>query len=174
MDYVAFLRGINLGKRNALRMDDLRGVCGDLGWASVNTHLQTGNVVFSSSEPDLEVLATQLENALLERGLLAVSVMLRSRAEMVDIAEENPFEAFEPKNRTYISLLRHSVVPVGLEPHRVGELELVRLRPAEVLPHRIPEATQDVYPNAVLERKFKTPATTRYWSVFQAVLELLE
>ena len=44
--YVALLRAVNVGGRNAIAMADLRRFLGDLGFADAQTLLQSGNVVF--------------------------------------------------------------------------------------------------------------------------------
>lgn len=46
--WVAFLRGINVGKAKRVGMADLRTVVETLGYADVATVLATGNLVFSS------------------------------------------------------------------------------------------------------------------------------
>ncbi len=46
--YIAFLRGINLGKRR-LPMSQLRSSFEELGFSDVKTFIASGNVVFSSN-----------------------------------------------------------------------------------------------------------------------------
>ena len=41
--YVAFLRGINLGPTNKIRMPELRKMAEDLGYANVATYINGGN-----------------------------------------------------------------------------------------------------------------------------------
>lgn len=65
--YVAFLRGINLGKRR-VKMDHLRDLFEKMGFTAVSTYIASGNVLFSStsrSSSKLEVLIEkELESAL--------------------------------------------------------------------------------------------------------------
>jgi len=50
--YVALFRGINVGGKHILPMQDLRDILGALGCENVRTYIQSGNAVFeSSSEP---------------------------------------------------------------------------------------------------------------------------
>ena len=44
--YVAMLRGINVGGKHRLPMDDLRAMFEEAGCADVRTYIQSGNVVF--------------------------------------------------------------------------------------------------------------------------------
>ena len=58
--YVALLRGINVTGRNKIPMAELRDHCAACGLKGVETYIQSGNVVFTSSatakklEEDLE------------------------------------------------------------------------------------------------------------------------
>lgn len=65
--YVAFLRGMNLGKRR-LPMSRLKSLFEEIGFASVETFIASGNVLFTSKVKDtgkLEtVIATHLEKSL--------------------------------------------------------------------------------------------------------------
>ncbi len=56
MTYIALLRGINVGPHK-VKMDYLRELFGQLGFANVRTFIQTGNVFFDTNEtnrPKLE------------------------------------------------------------------------------------------------------------------------
>ncbi|MFV2040291.1 MAG: DUF1697 domain-containing protein [Acidimicrobiales bacterium] len=90
---VALLRGVNVGGSNKLPMADLRTYATDAGYEQVSTYIQSGNLVFSSEQADTSAVAATLEQVLAERAKLAVEVMVRSRAEFVGIAADNPFLA---------------------------------------------------------------------------------
>lgn len=44
--FVAFLRGINVGGNNIIKMETLRGEFENIGFRSVKTYIQSGNVIF--------------------------------------------------------------------------------------------------------------------------------
>ena len=46
--YVAFLRGINLGPTNKISMPELRAMATDIGYTDVATYINSGNLIFSS------------------------------------------------------------------------------------------------------------------------------
>lgn len=46
--HLALLRGINVGGRNRVAMDDLRELVSGLGHSDVSTYIQSGNVLFSA------------------------------------------------------------------------------------------------------------------------------
>jgi uncharacterized protein (DUF1697 family) len=88
--YVALLRGINVGGNNKVPMADLRAMCSGLGYDSVETYIQSGNVVFDAAASEASV-ATELEAALLSTFGLTLSVVVRSSRELIDIVSRNPF-----------------------------------------------------------------------------------
>ncbi len=90
MKYVAFLRAINVGGRNIIRMADLRTACEGLGFGSVTTYVQSGNVLFESPEKNEEKLATKIEAMLNKMTGGDITVMLRSLADMQRIVDSNP------------------------------------------------------------------------------------
>jgi len=48
--YVALLRGINVGGKNRLSMEDLVAMFAEAGCGEVLTYIQSGNVVFRATE----------------------------------------------------------------------------------------------------------------------------
>ncbi|MEX0863499.1 MAG: DUF1697 domain-containing protein [Acidimicrobiia bacterium] len=55
--YVALLRAVNLGAGRQVSMSDLRELLEGLGMTDVATYVQSGNVVFTTNQPDREVVA---------------------------------------------------------------------------------------------------------------------
>ena len=45
-NYIALFRGINVGGRNILPMDDLKALLEDIGCKNIQTYIQSGNVLF--------------------------------------------------------------------------------------------------------------------------------
>lgn len=87
--YVAMLRGVNVGG-NPLKMQLLRGACEAMGLRDVRTHLQSGNIVFSSALGAAK-LAAMLKQTIDRQTRLPVPVAIRSAKEMAAIVSDNPF-----------------------------------------------------------------------------------
>jgi uncharacterized protein (DUF1697 family) len=91
--YVAFLRGMNLGKRR-IKNDELRAEFEALGFADVSTFRASGNVIFGSDDGESEsALTKRIEAGLGDALGYEVPVFLRSRAEVAAIAAQEPFDA---------------------------------------------------------------------------------
>jgi uncharacterized protein (DUF1697 family) len=106
---VAFLRGMNLGKRR-IKNDELRRNFEAAGFAEVATFRASGNVIFAASEGEAEdELEQRIEAELGDRLGYTVPVFLRSMREVAAIAGREPFEpklVARSKGKLQVSLLK--------------------------------------------------------------------
>lgn len=88
--YVAFLRGINLGKRRP-PMSRLREIFEEMGFEDVATFIASGNVIFNARKQD----QTKLENRIakqLEATLgYPVDTFVRTLERVAEISQTKPF-----------------------------------------------------------------------------------
>lgn len=173
---IVLLRGINLAGRRRVRMADLRELLAGHGYEDVRTHLQSGNVVLTSSVA-ADRLETKLEREL-EAGLgFEVEVILRTRAELARVVERNPLAAVaKDPSRYLVTFLRAK--PAA---------KLVReLRALDVAPEQIAVSDREVYswhpggfqgsPLAKLLSKtgVSGAGTNRNWRTVTKLLELAD
>lgn len=172
--HVVLLRGINLGSRNRIAMPELREALEEAGFEDVRTHLQSGNVVLTSTAKP-ESVARKCEKVIKERLGLEIPVVVRSRAQLAAVVKRNPLAdvATEPK-RYQVSFLS-AKIPAKV----VRELEAVA-EPDE----RVVAIGREVYawhPRTVARSKLwaklagkdlGVTATARNWATVEALLEL--
>jgi uncharacterized protein (DUF1697 family) len=96
--FVALLRAVNVGGTGKLPMSELKTICEALGFTSVCTYIASGNVVFASRKAE-SAIKRDLEKALAAYAGKPIGVMVRSAAEMAQVAADNPFPKLAP-NRT--------------------------------------------------------------------------
>ena len=99
--YVALLRGINVGGRNKIAMADLRATFEADGYQAVRTYIQSGNVLFESQAP-AESLEDNLEAMLHRRFGFPLVVVVRSHGELRRVVEAAP-DGFGAAPDTYHS-----------------------------------------------------------------------
>lgn len=87
---IAFLRGINVGGKNKIAMSELRAGFVALGYTDVCTHLNSGNIAFSSDVCDTEVLAGAIKEMIQERFALDIPVLIVSQKTLEDILDHAP------------------------------------------------------------------------------------
>ena len=86
---IVLLRGVNLGPRNRVAMQQLRSVLEEGGFADVRTYLQSGNVVLSSSDSAAAV-ARACERLIGNDLGLEIPVVVRTRAQLAQVVKRNP------------------------------------------------------------------------------------
>jgi uncharacterized protein (DUF1697 family) len=93
--FVALLRAVNVGGTGKLPMSELKAMCEELGFSAVRTYIASGNVVFTSRKSEAAIKAA-LEQRLETHAGKPVGVIVRSAAEMVEVAANNPFPKAKP------------------------------------------------------------------------------
>jgi uncharacterized protein (DUF1697 family) len=88
--YVAFLRAINVGG-HTVKMDYLRNLFVELGFANVETFIASGNVIFDSRSKNTTRLEQTLEKFLREKLGYEVRTFVRAASELAALAEYQPF-----------------------------------------------------------------------------------
>ena len=96
--YIALLRAVNVGGTGKLPMTELAAMCEAAGFEKVKTYIASGNVVFTSRKAEAAVKSA-LEKRLAAYAGKPVGVLVRSAAEMAQVAADNPFPKAAP-NRT--------------------------------------------------------------------------
>src|SRR5882724_10217927 len=92
--FVALLRAVNVGGTGKLPMKQLAALCGGCGFDNVRTYIQSGNVVFDSSQTETAVrdaLAKALTKAMGKNLGKPADLVVRTAAEMRAVLKANPF-----------------------------------------------------------------------------------
>jgi uncharacterized protein (DUF1697 family) len=92
--YVALLRAINVGG-HTVKMGHLRELFEELGLASVETFIASGNVIFEAPKGNVGALEKRIEGYLREALGYEVATFVRTPSELEEIASYEPFPARE-------------------------------------------------------------------------------
>lgn len=137
--YMAFLRGVNLGKRQ-MKMAELKACCESIGLTDVKTIVASGNVRFESNTD--EGLKERLEAAMLERFSFPVKLTLRSAAEIEAMIASEPFAQVDPKADValHVLLADEKLPPKPDLSSLPGHIEVPRIDAREIyfVAHRLP------------------------------------
>jgi uncharacterized protein (DUF1697 family) len=91
--YVAWIRGINVGGHNAVKMAALRALF-EASFTDVATYVNSGNVVFTARRAPS---SATLEKAFARELGFAAAIVVRSAPELADVIARVPFPTDEPK-----------------------------------------------------------------------------
>jgi uncharacterized protein (DUF1697 family) len=131
--WVALLRAVNVGGTGKLSMSELKTMCEELGFASPKTYIASGNVVFVSRKSETALKAA-LEKRLADYAGKPVGVLIRTAAEMAQVAADNPFAKLAP-NRTVALFLDKAPAADALESVRGRKDEKIHLGRREIYIH---------------------------------------
>ncbi|MDF2947149.1 MAG: hypothetical protein K0S51_1828 [Bacillales bacterium] len=95
--YIALLRGINVGGKNKIKMEDLKEMLESIGPRKVQTYIQSGNVLFESDEAE-DIIRQTIEKEIEKKFGFFINVVLRSSVEIKETIHNCPFSDEEIRN----------------------------------------------------------------------------
>lgn len=176
--FISLLRGINVGGKHKIKMDELKLIYQSLGLNNVHSLLQSGNVIFHSNETDRTLLSTQLETAIEEKYGFRPRVILRSLTELQNTVKNTPFNdnrERDPSRLMVTFLLNHpgEQLKQSFQSNRFSpeEVYLINQEVFIYYPEGVLESKLDL---KLLEKQLNTSGTTRNWNTVTKLLKLAE
>lgn len=171
--YVAFLRGINILGHNILKMEKLRQQINSLGFKNVSTYKQSGNIIFTTSNNNSNLINRKIQRELRKLLGVDVKVFLRTMMEVEEIVQLNPFKKVKSNTtKLYVTFL-----PAELSrKHRLPlkstnkDVEVILLRKCEAFSLAYKKKGRFGYPNNFIEKKFNVLASTRNWKTIKGIV----
>jgi uncharacterized protein (DUF1697 family) len=174
MKHVAFLRGINVGGKNKIKMETLREICSALGFENVKTYINSGNVIFETPETDDKKLAAKIETAIEKEFTLKIKVLARTFAEIKEIIKNNPFAGqFENEKDLHVFFLDEELPDEKrlLLLSNNSETEQFAVINREIFCLLRVSVLDSLIGKDYIGKKLKVSATARNWRTVNKVLE---
>ena len=174
MKYVAFLRGINVGGKNKIKMENLREVFSALGFENVKTYINSGNVIFETAKTSDKKLAEKIENAIEKQFGLQIKTMVRSVSEIENIIKNNPFDGeFENEKDLHVFFLDEELPEDKRELllEQNNEKEKISVCRREIFYLKLLDFSDSLMGKDYIGKKLKVSATARNWRTVNKVLE---
>ncbi|MHB1160282.1 MAG: DUF1697 domain-containing protein [Chloroflexota bacterium] len=175
--YLALLRGVNVGGKNKLPMNDLVQLFVEIGCGDVRSYIQSGNVVFTADSQLAETVPARVTAAIAERFGYEVPILLRTAEQIRDVLSNNPFlRTGAAEDTLHVLFLADSPAP-----HRIDALDPNRSRPDAFVVRG-----KEVYlwfPNGVahtrltndyFDSKLATTSTGRNWRTVIKLFDLMK
>ncbi len=106
MTYVAFLRGVNVGGKGIVSMAAIKEALVALGLSDVRTHINSGNVIFSTRAADARRLSARIEKALEQHTGMAIKLLVMDHKTLKKMVDAIPRDWVDDQTmRTYVLLL---------------------------------------------------------------------
>ncbi len=176
--YIAFLRGINVSGQKKIKMADLRLQIEELGFAQVQTYIQSGNLLFQSDLKDTTALAEKIQAKILADYDFEVPVLVLPAAAIKNILDRNPFASDPEKDPKYwyVSLLYR--VPTAADIAHLGEVdyspEIYVIEGQTLYFYAANGYGRAKMNNNLFEKKLKVSATTRNWRTMNKIWEMAQ
>ncbi|HLP04924.1 MAG TPA: DUF1697 domain-containing protein [Paludibacter sp.] len=176
--YISMIRGINVGGHRKVDMAGLKQLYTGLGFSSVVTFIQSGNVVFNAGPMEVKQLAQLISGEIAGTYGFSVAVLVLAADELEDAIAKNPFIPGKGKDPASFYLTFLSDIP---EPSKLGAIAGNDYSPDEfkcvgrvVYIHCPGGYGRTKLNNTFFESKLKLTATTRNWNTVLELMKLVQ
>jgi uncharacterized protein (DUF1697 family) len=174
MNYIAFLRGINVSGHKIIKMTDLAKMFADMKFKNVKTYIASGNVLFESNEKDVSKLEAKIEKQILKTFGFEVIVFIRTKDELEKIVKLNPFAKIKIEKPKFSVLFVKEPgklkVPLSSEKYAV---EIIGAQRNNYFCSANPDVVgSSGGANLFIEKEYKIPGTARNWNTILKIMSL--
>lgn len=148
----------------------------EVGFQNIRSYLQSGNLIFESSDEGVEELAERITSKILETFTLDVPVIVLDGVYLKQVREENPFLEREGIDETKLHATFLANVPDAAS---LNKINAEKYRPDEfVVRNKVVYLSCPAgygttkLTNNFFESKLKIMATTRNWNTVNKLVEL--
>jgi len=185
MKYVAFLRGINVGKNKLILMDDLKVLFSKMGFTNVKTYLRSGNIIFESDDSNMDELSDRISNNIEEFLGFYVDCFVKNENEINSLIKNNPYNNKNNNNynnnsveEIYLSIFKDNI-------NEKLSKELINEFKGIITDDEFVIAEKEIYllcrskyhktkfNNNYFESKLDNTATTRNWKTITKIKHML-
>ncbi|MBR9914206.1 MAG: DUF1697 domain-containing protein [Algicola sp.] len=103
-EYIVLLRGIIVGGHRKVPMAELRTLLAKIGFENVRTYIQSGNIILTSQDDNHLEVVSKIKHAIHQHFGFEVSVIAKTRDELLRIFEACPFSEVQKKASYFIIL----------------------------------------------------------------------
>jgi uncharacterized protein (DUF1697 family) len=165
--YAAFLRGVTPMN---VKMTDLKTCFESAGFAEVRTVLASGNVVFTSADPQ-SALELKIEAAMAQHLDRTFTTFVRPISQLRALLTSNPYDGYKipPGSKRVVTLLRKKPSAKLTLPAAVDGARIVCVRGREAFSAYVPGPKGPVFMR-LIESTFGDAVTTRTWDTLEKVV----
>ena len=175
--HVALLRAVNVGGKHKLPMAELVGMFTAAGCGAARSFIQSGNVVFRAAPRLAPRIPALIEKAIADRFGFHAPVVVRTGAELREVAEKNPFiDRGEDPDKLHVAFLADrptAAAVASLDPKRSPPDELI-VRGRELYLFTPNGVGRSKITAAYLDARLKTVVTARNWRTVQKLVALVD
>jgi uncharacterized protein (DUF1697 family) len=176
--YIAILRGINVGGKRMVKMDALKQLFTSLGFSSIQTYVQSGNVIFQYKKTSEERLATTIAKEIEKVFAFDVPTIVKNVDELKQIVAKNPFIKDSKKLAEYFHVTFFAALPAKENIDRIAKLDFgddaVTIIDKAAYLYCPNSYSSSKLTNGFFENKLKVITTTRNWKTCNELVNIAE
>ena len=175
MRYIALLRGINVGGNTMIKMADLKTSFEKLGFKSVVSYINSGNLAFDAAKAAEEKICARIQKAIETDFGKEIPVMIRPQSAIQEIVENNPFQgAFESHKQMHVLFMKAKMPADKAAQLKAAETDAEKF---EIIDREIYALLKNGVADSLLgtgfiDKKLKIGTTGRNWRTVQKLSEL--
>jgi uncharacterized protein (DUF1697 family) len=173
--YISMLRGINVGRQKAIKMDALSKMYESLGFKDVRTYIQSGNVIFQCKNTKTLELTKKIEEEIKKSFGFEIIVLIRTEKKLQETIKNNPFNK-KNHDRIYVTFLSGIIdkIPIDEINKAKSASEEFLFLGSEVYLYCPDGYGRTKLSNNFFEKKLNLPATTRNWKTVNMMLKIAQ
>ena len=174
--YISILRGINVSGHKIIKMEALRTSYENMGFSNVKTYVQSGNVIFSYDDIEINKLEEQIFQQIKKDFGFDVPVIVMSIEKIEEIIKNNPFLKDKSKEESFMHV---TFLASKAETNNFNAIEEKKQDNEDIVfsDYAVYLYCPNGYGNTKLnnnfiETKLKVRATTRNWKTTNELFQI--
>jgi uncharacterized protein (DUF1697 family) len=117
MNYICILRGINVGGKRKILMNDLKVLFHQLGFTNCRTYIQSGNILFNANQKEeIAAIENRIQAKILDNYGFDVPVIVFNEDYLFKLIKNNPFPTEEEQKKLHVTFLKKAASNELIEP----------------------------------------------------------
>lgn len=176
--YISMLRGINVSGQRLIKMDALRKMYEYLGLQNITTYLQSGNVVFTGDDIDVDELEQRISRQIEKDFRFEVPVIVLTMSMLKQVIDNNPLQNNQNIDTAFLYVTFLNSLPHHSD-HKLIEAkkqngEEISLSDNAVYLYCPNGYGRTKLTNNFLESRLKVGATTRNWKTTTELFKIAQ
>lgn len=173
--FAVFLRGVNVGGKNMIKMADLKHSIVKKGYNNVSSLLNSGNIIVESKS-DKSDIYTDVKKIIKTDFNLDIELIVKNKKEISSILDNDPFGKEEDdKSIRIVAMLSKEIDKTKLSTFHKFDFITEKFYPGSdiLYIYYVNGIGNSKFTNSFIEKQLNTVSTSRNWNTLEKMTKLL-